>query len=1288
MDFFHRFRFVFLGAVIAITAPLVTLSIMKGNITDVSTFEASYTYGQGFTYSGSAFMGEVSFEFRKKGDTEWTTEEPRYVGDYEVRAKSKGNYGYKYSAVTTFSIDPKEVPVTIKNNNINFGDDSPALTYELLPGDTLNKDYIVNYADLTATTTTASLDLSTLKVTNKENKDVTDCYTFTTEDKEISFNKQTINIKFADDIVTKYDGNDYANDEWEHTSGNLFYDAQIVVDGGLTVSEIGTYNNEHRVRVMKDDIDYSANYDIKVNDNSIRIDKAPAIRITTNSLEKVYDGKPFEIGDRVDTVDGTALVISEGEFNATVTGLLPIHHIEVEFTTADAKSATSGINNEISYRILDKDNNDVADLYENVIVTKGTLEIARRPITFKAQDLDSIYDATYQFNDQYDITDGSLADDEYEELQDDYTKQLAPVENLQNVQRFKIYHSVPDGDDIDVTANYDLTTINGTINIAKREIDIKSKDLTVQYDNIEKSQQEYEFDETTLASGDTLSLDTYTKQTNPTKDLANEHTYKIVHENEDGSKDDVTSYYKINDEKGKINILVKPLEFEFTSQTFEYDADPHCYYTGEESADGTKVLATLKDGFEENLPEGFTYEVSVPKTLAMTNYDEDGYTAKESDVDVKIFDASGKDVHETYEAAKMITYDLPTSKITKKDATVTVSDYEKVYDDKSVKDTMELDSTKLNTVVSATGIISGQHLKVEYPKDDDTADVKNVKSNPEDRSDILSSRIALTYSIRTSKDVDVTSNYNITFENDKETVDAKITRKAIHLTTDDVSKVYDEKNTFTPKLVKPTASDGALGTETFEIDKDKEYTVSSDDAADYLSYDALKAEDITIKIGNEDVTDNYDIYLETAGKLTIEKRDASIFTTIDYNSNPNGYIFYDKKDHGVYVKDDGTYSNEIRIEAQNDNLTKPRGFIDGHKVIFDNEDRKSEPDTGMSFNGVDGNITFGTQVLNANDVPVTKNYTISHSPLNFIIKKNIIEVSSKDVSKKFDNAIFDTEKLQDFDFNEFYDYDSLVDAGLFDVEFKDPFDATKPLQPGHKLKLTKYTSASASVAKESGSYSYDYSIKVVDENLDDVSDQYSIIKHTDGQLVVNSAKVTLFCDRKSRNYDGKNSEQVPTDEFIVSKSTKSNGAFIDSIDAGPAFENNFTFKVTFGDGGYDPNDIYRVGLYSYAPALRVVDNNTETDYAGGSIITDWEQDNFYYSISKRPITIVSRTINGKEMRYITGGSLASGDVVKFGDEELVNREFHEYTNELKSAVIIKDGSIDVTDCYSITITRL
>ena len=471
LDFFHRFRFVFIGAAVVTVSTVLALDLTKGSITKTSKFEISYQYGQPISYSGESFMGDVTFEFREKGGIEWSEEVPTFVGEYETRAKSKGNHGYKYSSITTFEITPVDAKFVVdvkEGEKIHFGDDQPKVSYELLGGDKLDK-YEIIYEDLTKNTTKVKVDTSSIKILNKDNIDVTSCYNLSTEDKEITFDKEKINITFKSASYT-YDGEEHATDDSDYSyTGTLFYGAQIKFDQSEAVTEIGKYDHEHAISIVGEDgKDYTANYDITVNENSVTIDKRETVTIESNSLNKVYDGEPF----------------GEDEFKYTIDGVLSIHKAEVVFTNTNNVNVVSNQDNSFTYTITDKDGNDATKYYKGINTHFGKINITKRPITIESNNLDVTYDNTEKYNDTYKITDGELVNDK--QGIDVLTKTIVtnPGE-FKNVQTYEIYETkvvdeVPTK--VPVTDNYDITSLQGDIIITTKQLKYKFTPYEHDYD--------------------------------------------------------------------------------------------------------------------------------------------------------------------------------------------------------------------------------------------------------------------------------------------------------------------------------------------------------------------------------------------------------------------------------------------------------------------------------------------------------------------------------------------------------------------------------------------------------------------------------------------------------------------------------------------------------------------------------------------------------------------------------------------------------------------------------------
>ena len=479
IDFFYRFRFAFAGAVAAIIAGSITLDVTRGNITETSEFKMAYTYGEEIQCSGSAFMSKVTYEFRKKGDTNWSEETPIYPGQYEARAKSNGSHGYKYSDEKSFVINPYPTTFSLKDTSINFGDDSPELAYNLLPGDRLDDDYIVEYADKTVKETKATIKLDSLRIYNSKNVDVTSCYEILAKEADITFVPQPLTFTFRNPGSFTYTGDEshpFTADDYDF-NGSLFYGAQPVISGGVSRTAIGTEANHHSVAIKDaQGNDYTANYDIKIKDNSITVNKAPAIYITSSTLKKTYDGQPFE----------------ESKFTYNVTGLLTnVHQItDVVFLNKDVSTCdeANNIQNSFTYKIIDKRTGDQInplDYYSAVNLNYGSITIDKVKLTINTPTKNHNFDNKdvkgYEEGD-LDYT-GTLVGDDFIKV-DYYPTEHVPGkfsnDYLCNVYRRMMVSGVLQ--DVDVTSNYDIRYNYGYIEIKPVPIVIKFDGQDIEYD--------------------------------------------------------------------------------------------------------------------------------------------------------------------------------------------------------------------------------------------------------------------------------------------------------------------------------------------------------------------------------------------------------------------------------------------------------------------------------------------------------------------------------------------------------------------------------------------------------------------------------------------------------------------------------------------------------------------------------------------------------------------------------------------------------------------------------------
>ena len=1216
IDVFYHLRFVFLGIAIVTAASITTLDLTKGNITEVSDFEISYTYGDEIKYSGSAFMGDVSFEFRKMGQTEkdWTEKEPHLVGIYEARAKSLGNHGYKYSKVSSFEIKPYPVDINVAVSKIDYGNEHPKLEYKLLGSDTLNdEDVVVTYADLTKNTTTASIDLDSIKVHDKDGNDITSCYTFTTEDKEITFNKVNITVNYAASTTYSYTGESHTNDEYT-VSGEFPYPDkdELVVDGGIEASEIGVHNNDHTAKVMTDGVE-NENYVVKVNDNSITITKAYAVTISSKSLSKTYDGEPFE----------------DEEFeleDLTVTpALLPGHHLKlVEFVNKDQWEVCSNVNNEFNFDIVDDAGEHVEynDLYQSVSKTYGKINIAKRKVTITSKPLTAVFDNKYHSMPEIKSVEGLADGDEASVVLEEgkYTSVKNPTTGVDNELNYVITRG-----EIDVSSNYNIVPIYEKIVITRDTFRFKFNSIN-----------------------DTQGTITYDK-----------HNYPY--------------YYAVGTDD---------------YQMFETDDD--------------RYNAGVLDTTFKNLPEGWKYKVSIPSSNVMMDVKEGGYSANVSAIEYHIYDNSEPRLEVTsyytsdnfifgyFDGDEFKDNELPKSTIVPKALNITVDDrYDKEFNNRTLAQDMVIDPNNPDSCVKYTGLVDGDYPDVKFANSTVTSN-KNASDTPYN--------VVFTYGVKDSNGTnakDITNNYSITVN--KDSIDAYVSKKVITVEPVNITKTYDGTNTFTPKCTYSAT----LG-EVVSIKSGVQYETSSPNVNDPetpYTY-TLKPEDITISISGTNMTSNYDfdaVAILKSASVSIIQREINI--TSNSNSNPTSHVYYDEKPHGVFVNTNGTSSSEMSVEGPNSQNT--RGLISGHKLVVNNPQSITDP----GVLEIESTADLGFKILDKNDVDVTSNYKISQTGFHIEVVKNYIDINIKKVwAKYYDGLPFEVQGLENVPYGEFRDYDSTEMSKLYDVTFEAFAPGVAPLQPGHKLQVTKYKEAVSNAVihvgngGDDGIYKFDYRVIDTNNGNEDVTNQYNIDTHQDSNhFFVEKTSFYIYCNGGEREYDGTKSTP-PTSETFELTSTQSAPAFYYSSDYQASFFTKYSLRCKFDNGAYDPDQMWRVGTYNFNATIKIYDKIGEVEYDHDAMDDDIGitiVKSFYGArISKRSIKLsVIAYSNGKEKRWINEGTLASGDAMYFGDgttfEEALkdgSRTKYTYAAELANIRIYRSG-VDVTDCYDIKIEK-
>lgn len=190
---------------------------------DLQLSKETYTYGETIAYEkASSFISKTHYEYAIDSDNaSWTSIVPTTAGDYKVRAYTYNGYHIKrYGKEKKFRIEPKDVKLTISSSYITYGE-TPAIGYgnNLVGSDKIDQVKI-NVGNLFSQSTTATIDLSSIRIVNDAGIDVTSSYNFETESKTVSIRKRTIVLK-SNTVSSQYDGNSISSSNVTFSYGSL-----------------------------------------------------------------------------------------------------------------------------------------------------------------------------------------------------------------------------------------------------------------------------------------------------------------------------------------------------------------------------------------------------------------------------------------------------------------------------------------------------------------------------------------------------------------------------------------------------------------------------------------------------------------------------------------------------------------------------------------------------------------------------------------------------------------------------------------------------------------------------------------------------------------------------------------------------------------------------------------------------------------------------------------------------------------------------------------------------------
>lgn len=694
------------GAVVVTTVTLLATKGIPGKV----KCAPSVVYGDAISCSANAFLSPVRYEYRSCDGGEWSEDAPKLPGEYEVRAvgKSSGNKD-RYGKASGFIIEPLHIDVFTDDKSIVFGDVPSVSHSELAYSDKLVcSDFL--YDDVTLESTTATPDHNAIQILDKIGNDVTVGYKINVISSEISFRKRPLTV-VTQSSSSVYDGKPFVFDQYQ-VSGNTSVGRGDVISAKFyPITDAGEMYNSADIVIYHEAqgniIDVTHQYDISVVEGKLTVELRPIV-ISTGSLTATYNNQDVSC--------------PEFEIESDGLGLAEGHSISVVSTQTQKNSGK--YSNDMTFAITDKDGKDVTGNY-SFLINAGVIDIRPVKIKIETDSTSIVYDGEKHSHSLF-SHDGDLV--KGHDFMVVSAPQITDVGKIENKLEIKIYDF--NGYDFatnttpaDVTANYDIEYVYGTVTVTPRPIKIISGGGQYTYGMIQGLPYGYYKMEGEVADGQVVLIDRVNgEQGNYTwlevGKYVNEITVSVYIQRQGR---DVSKNYDITYEYGEIEILPRKITL--------YTGDLNYIYDGYEHActDYYSIPASF------GLLEG--HVINVKHSTAPLNVGK--YQNVYSDYTIETI--GGIDVTRNYE----ITWQYGEIEVFKRPITIKTGDLSVIYDGEK-HDCMRYE------IWSEFGFADGDELVIKSaPMLIDAGSVSNKFSE---------------YQIIKDGKTDVTSNYEITWE--------------------------------------------------------------------------------------------------------------------------------------------------------------------------------------------------------------------------------------------------------------------------------------------------------------------------------------------------------------------------------------------------------------------------------------------------------------------------------------------------------------------------------------------
>ena len=510
------------------------------------------------------YVGEVISSYESKIDPSSIT-----IKDSEGNDVTKN---YKISFLTgEIKILPKEI--TIKPNYQEFIYDGESHNVNQVSSDSLSqlieghKFTNVSSSSFTNVGTYENNLIQNVRILDSYNNDVTGNYLINYAPNSLVILKREIENVKPLDASFEYDG--LAHNVYFAEAVNLLKGHYIEITSTKEVKNVSDSTIDNQVDTSKsitirdeNGTDVTSNYQILSYASASLIIYPREIEVTTSSREFVYDN----------------LLHSDSAYFVTNGRIVENEYLSL--VTASYQYVVRGENNEVlsylnevsSYSFVDQLDNDVS---ENYIISfvYGKITINPREITLQSQYLEVMYDGLNHLPTSINVLDGSLVFGQTISSFELYETSFIDVKYISNsVSSYttNIKAVVIEDEERELTSNYDITFVQGSLKILPREITLKVQDEELVYNG------DYQQASSLVVTSTISLLESHQVEFTTTK-VMNVGTYDVSIESykivDDGN--DVTKNYLVTLLEGTLKVNKRKIEIAPSDVEETYDGQIH-----------------------------------------------------------------------------------------------------------------------------------------------------------------------------------------------------------------------------------------------------------------------------------------------------------------------------------------------------------------------------------------------------------------------------------------------------------------------------------------------------------------------------------------------------------------------------------------------------------------------------------------------------------------------------------------------------------------------------------------